>query len=242
MSLGRNCHQMNDSCCEDKASALSQLRVRQAGVLRTALWLNATMFVVEFTAGLSSGSAALLADSLDMLGDAALYAASLYAIGRGVVWQLRTALIKAVVMGGFGVLVLAQVVLQAMHQELPHAETMGVIGTLALGVNVLCLGLLWRHRTADLNMRSVWLCSRNDALSNLSVLLAAWAVSRTGSAWPDLLVGVLISGMFARSALGVGRAALGQMRRRRIQSFIPPCCSACRSLLIEDVATSDFSH
>jgi cation diffusion facilitator family transporter len=237
---------MTDSCCQDKSSTLSQLRGRQTRVLRTALWLNATMFVVEFAAGLSSGSAALLADSLDMLGDAAVYAVTLYAIARGVVWELRAALLKAMVMGCFGALVLVHVVLRAMTDEPPQVEIMGVIGALALGVNTLCFALLWRHRASDLNMRSVWLCSRNDVLSNLSVLLAAWLVWLTGSVWPDLLIGTVVCGMFAHSAVRVGHAALRELRRRRIQSFHPPCCSACRGLLIsrmpEHVLTAGFAR
>jgi Co/Zn/Cd efflux system component len=223
---------MNDTCCENKAVTLSQLRHRQAGILRIALGLNIGMFGIEFAAGLYADSTVLLADSLDMLGDAALYAVSLYAIGRGVAWELRTALIKAGVMGCLGALVLAQAILHTMTQALPHVETMGMIGALALWINVLCVALLWRYRTADLNMRSVWLCSRNDVLSNLFVLVAAWAVWLTKSPWPDLLIGAMIAGLFTHSALEVGRTALRELRWRRIQSFIPPCCSACRGLLI----------
>jgi len=223
---------MKDACCENKTATLSQLRHRQRDVLRIALWLNGGMFLIESMAGLWSGSAALLADALDMLGDAAIYAVSLYALGRSVDWEIRTALLKALAMGCLGGLVLAHVVAQVIRQELPHTETMGVVGLLALGVNLLCFALLWRHRTAGLNMRSVWLCSRNDVLASLSVLLAAWLVWITASPWPDILIGSLICGAFLHSAFEIGRAALREMRWRRRQSFIPPCCAFCRGLLI----------
>jgi Co/Zn/Cd efflux system component len=221
-----------DACCEHKTAVLSQLRSRQRDTLRIALWLNGGMLLIESMAGLWSGSAALLADGLDMLGDAAVYAVSLYALGLGVDWELRVALLKAVVMGCLGGLVLARVVSQAIGQVPPQVETMGVVGLLALGVNLLCFALLWRHRSADLNMRSVWLCSRNDVIANLSVLLAAWLVWLTASPWPDLLIGSLICGTFVHSAFEIGQAALKGKRWLKIQSFIPPCCAACRGLLI----------
>lgn len=223
---------MKDACCENKAATLSGLRYRQRDVLRIALWLNGGMFLVESMAGLWSGSSALLADGLDMLGDAAVYAVSLYALSRGVDWELRVALLKAVVMGCLGGLVLAHVVSQAIGQVPPQVETMGVVGLLALGVNLLCFALLWRHRSADLNMRSVWLCSRNDVIANLSVLLAAWLVWLTASPWPDILIGSLICAAFVHSAFEIGRTALREVLWRRRQSFIPPCCAFCRGLLI----------
>lgn len=223
---------MSDACCENKTATLSQLRHRQSEILWIALWLNVGMFIIESGAGLWSGSGALLADALDMFGDAAVYAASLYALGRSVAWELRITLLKALLMGGLGVLVFAHMAWHALNPATLHADTMGVVGTLALGVNILCFALLWRHRTADMNMRSVWLCSRNDILANLSVLFAAWLVWLTASPWPDLLIGALICGVFVHSAFDVGREALKEKRWRRMQSFIPPCCALCRGLLI----------
>lgn len=210
------------------------------------MWLNATMFGIEFIAGLSAHSAALLADSLDMLGDAVVYGLSLYTAERNAVWKTRAAVAKAMVMGLFGATVLAHVMLRTISPSVPHLETMGAIGALALGCNGLCFLLLWNHRTNDINMRSVWLCSRNDLIANLSVLLAAWMVWIWQSPWPDILTGALIGTVFTHSAWLVGREAFAEMRKRRTQLFIPPCCSACRPLFIapssERVSAPAFSH
>lgn len=203
---------MMDECCVDKSLALTRLRERQAATLRVVLFLNAGMFGVEFAAGLLAGSMALLADSLDMLGDALVYGFSLYVVNRSAVWKARAALAKASVMGLFGIAVLGQLVLKLIHPQVPLFETMGVVGALALIVNGLCFGLLWRHRAEDINMRSVWLCSRNDVVANVSVLLAALAVWRLQSSWPDILVGALICAVFLRSAFAVAREARDELR------------------------------
>ena len=203
---------MMDECCADKSLALTRLRERQAATLRVVLFLNAGMFGVEFVVGLLAGSVALLADSLDMLGDALVYGFSLYVVDRSAVWKARAALAKAAVMGLFGIAVLGQLVLKLIHPQVPLFETMGVVGALALIVNGLCFGLLWRHRAEDINMRSVWLCSRNDVIANVSVLLAALAVWRLQSAWPDILVGALICAVFLRSAFAVAREARDELR------------------------------
>lgn len=199
-------------CCADKASAVERLRERQMTTLRLVLAANAAMFVIELVAGLLAGSVALLADSLDMLGDALVYALSLFAAARGSVWKARAALVKAAVMGLFGVFVLGQVLYRLAYPQLPAVETMGAVGALALAVNFACFSLLWRHRGEDINMRSVWLCSRNDLVANVAVLLAAAAVWITLSPWPDLLVGALICAVFLRSALLVAREALAELR------------------------------
>ncbi len=201
-----------DECCADKSLALTRLRERQAATLRVVLFLNAGMFGVEFAAGLLAGSMALLADSLDMLGDALVYGFSLYVVNRSAVWKARVALAKASVMGLFGIAVLGQLVLKLIHPQVPLFETMGVVGALALIVNGICFGLLWRHRAEDINMRSVWLCSRNDVIANVSVLLAALAVWRLQSSWPDILVGALICAVFLRSAFAVAREARAELR------------------------------
>jgi Co/Zn/Cd efflux system component len=153
-----------DDCCGAKTDALLVLRQRQGRVLQLVLALNAVMFFIEATAGVLAKSTALLADSLDMLGDAAVYALSLYVIHRGPVWRTRAALVKGLAMGAFGLGVLAQAIIRALAGGLPRAETMGLVGALALAANVTCLLLLYRHRTDDLNMRSTWMCSRNDIL------------------------------------------------------------------------------
>lgn len=201
-----------DDCCLDKASAVARLRGRQATSLRLVLVANAAMFVVEVVSGLLAGSVALLADSLDLLGDALVYGVSLYVVARGPVWKARAAVAKAAAMGLFGAVVLGQLVYKLAYPQLPTVETMGVVGALALAVNGICFALLWRHRAEDINMRSVWLCSRNDLVANFSVLLAAWAVWKTHSPWPDIGVGALICAVFLRSAFLVAREARAELR------------------------------
>jgi len=198
-----------DACCTEKSSALERLGERQAATLRRVLVVNAAMFVTELTAGVLAGSVALVADSLDMLTDALVYGFSLYVVRRGPVWKARAALAKAAVMGLFGLFVLGQLAYKLAHPQVPVAEAMGIVGALALVANGACFALLWHHRAEDINMRSVWLCSRNDVLANAAVLLAAWAVWALGSPWPDLAVGALIGALFLRSALGVA----GEARR-----------------------------
>jgi Co/Zn/Cd efflux system component len=205
-----------DDCCVDKASAVERLCERQAVTLRLALAANAAMFVVELVFGLLAGSVALLADSLDMLGDALVYGFSLHVVARGPVWKARAAVAKALVMGLFGAFVFGQVVHKLVYPQLPTFETMGVVGALALAVNGVCFAVLWRHRAEDINMRSVWLCSRNDLVANASVLLAAWAVGVTLSPWPDTVVGALICAVFLRSAFRVAGEARAQLRSNHV--------------------------
>jgi Co/Zn/Cd efflux system component len=198
---------MMDSCCTDQSSALARLGERQKATLRAVLYLNGAMFITEFTAGLLAGSVALLADSLDMLGDAVVYGFSLYIVGLGPVWKARAALAKASIMGLFGMVVLGQLIFKLVYPQVPAVEAMGLIGALALIANGVCFALLWRHRAEDINMRSVWLCSRNDLIANVSVLFAAWAVWVMQSPWPDILVGLLICAVFFRSAVSIAREA-----------------------------------
>lgn len=200
-----------DACCADKSVAIDRLRERQGKTLRLVLLVNAAMFVVELVCGLLAGSVALLADSLDMLGDALVYGFSLYVVGRGSLWKARAAVSKAAVMGLFGAFVLAQLVSKFIYPQVPTFEIMGVVGALALVANGVCFALLWRHRAEDINMRSVWLCSRNDLIANVAVLLAACAVWITLSPWPDLVVGALIGALFIRSALIVAREARNEL-------------------------------
>jgi Co/Zn/Cd efflux system component len=214
-----------DACCTDKASAVERLRERQAATLRLVLIANAAMFVVEFVSGLLAGSVALLADSLDMLGDALVYGFSLYVVARGPVWKARAAVAKAVVMGLFGAFVFGQLVYKLTYPQLPTVETMGGVGALALAVNGVCFVLLRRHRAEDINMRSVWLCSRNDLIANASVLLAAWAVWATVSPWPDIAVGALICAMFLRTAFLVAREARAELKLIHAQ---PPVAAGAR--------------
>ncbi len=203
------------SCCNDKSCAMEQLRARQSAMLRVVLALNATMFVVELGAGLMANSVSLLADSLDMLGDALVYGFSLWVVGHGPTWKARAAASKAGVMAVFGLFVAAELVHKLIFPQPPGFEAMGIVGMLALAVNTACFGLLWRHRAEDINMRSVWLCSRNDLYANTAVLLAAAAVWQTASPWPDFIVGAFICALFLHSAWGVASDARRELRAAR---------------------------
>jgi Co/Zn/Cd efflux system component len=198
-------------CCE-----VRPVHERQRGVLRVVLAINLAMFLVEGVGGLLAGSTALLADSADMLGDALVYGFSLYVIARGAVWEARAALLKAAVMAAFGAGVLVEVGAKLARGLTPDAGVMAGIGLLALAANASVLAFLWRHRADDLNMRSVWLCSRNDVIANAGVLLAAGGVALTGSGWPDIAVGLAIAALFVLSALDVARAALRSLVPSRI--------------------------
>ena len=199
-------------CCEAKAGELAALHGRQARVLMIVLAINATMFVVEAVGGLVARSTALLADSLDMLGDASVYALTLWVLHRGARWRARAALVKGVIMAAFGVGVLAQAAVQLAGGAVPVATTMSAIGAIALAANVACLLLLYRHRADDLNLRSTWLCSRNDIIANLGVLAAAGLVILLGTGWPDIVAGVLIALLFLRSAASVIADAVRELR------------------------------
>ena len=194
-------------CCEDSACAVGQLQARQSRTLKWVLLINSVMFGVEFGAGLATGSVALMADSLDMLGDALVYALSLYAVTRGLRWKAGAALAKGLVMAGFGLFVLGQVAYRMVSAVPPEATTMGTVGLLALAANLVCLRLLTRHRDEDINMRSVWLCSRNDIVANVSVLVAAGLIATIHQPWPDWVVGFGIAALFLYSAWRVVRQA-----------------------------------
>ena len=197
------------SCCEDKSCAVEVLRERQRGTLSAVLGINAVMFVVVMAGGLIAGSTALLSDSLDNLGDALTYALSIYAVSRSPRTKGRVALFKGFLILGAGLFVAGQVVYKLLHPQMPQFDTMGIIGMLNLLANLTCLGLLWKHRSEDVNMSSVWECSRNDIMSNLSVIVAAAGVWLTASPWPDIVIGSLLAALFLRSAWRV----LGDARR-----------------------------
>jgi len=202
-------------CCDDKAEALAQLRSRQSRVIKVVLAINAIMFAVELVAGLASRSTALLGDSLDMLGDALVYGATLYAFARGPVEKARTALLKGGVMALFAVGVLAEAIIKAARGAVPAAELMGGVGLLALAANFACLVILLRHREDDINMKSAWICSRNDIAANVAVVGAALTVGMVRSWWPDVLVGVGIAGLFLVSAFGIVTESLIALRAAR---------------------------
>jgi len=196
-----------DQCCEIR----TDLPDHQRTVLRVVLWLNALMFLVEFGAGLAANSTALLADSVDMFGDAIVYGFSLYAVARGIAWQARVALLKGLIMAAFGIGVLVEVGHKLIAGVVPASTVMSIVGLIALGANAGCLILLSRHRADDINMRSAWLCSRNDVIANASVLVAAAGVALIGSGWPDIIVGLAIALMFGTSAIRIIRDARQQL-------------------------------
>ena len=190
-------------CCEIRAHVPEQ----QRRVLQIVLWINLAMFLGEAVGGLVGHSTALLADSVDMLGDAIVYGFSLFAVGRGAGWQARAALLKGSIMAAFGLGVLAEVALKIARGVVPSVGLMGGVGLLALAANVSVLLFLWRRRADDVNMRSAWLCSRNDVIANIGVLLGAGGVAVTHAAWPDILIGLAIAILFATSAVHVIRGA-----------------------------------
>lgn len=204
-----------DSCCETKVEEISTLRGQHKTVLIIVLLINAALFVVEAAAGLLGNSTALLADSLDMLGDSLIYAFSLYVLSRSAAWKAKAALLKGAVMAMFGVGVLLEVIYKTISGILPSAETMGIIGTLVLLGNGICFLLLYRHRSDDLNMRSTWLCSRNDIIANAGVLVAAFGVYVTQSVWPDVLIGGAIAALFLKSALAVLTESFIEFKRAK---------------------------
>lgn len=194
-------------CCSQTACEIAKLREGQRSTLKLVLAVNALMFAVEAVSGLVAGSTALLADSLDMLGDALVYGFSLYVVARNDAWKAASALVKGGIMAGFGIFVLAQAGYHFLHPAMPQYQLIGLIGCLALVANFTCLMLLRRHRAQDVNMRSVWLCSRNDMIANIAVLLAGFGVWAANSQWPDLLVGLGIAVLFLHSAFRVFRDA-----------------------------------
>ncbi|MEO8187784.1 MAG: cation diffusion facilitator family transporter [Burkholderiaceae bacterium] len=200
------------NCCEDKSCELTALRPSHAKVLWIVLIINAAMFLVEGAAGLFAHSTSLLADALDMLGDALVYGFSLLVLGRSMRWQAGAALTKGAFMLAFGLGVLSEAIYRAFHPILPSAATMGIVGGVALFANVVCFALLYRHRSDNLNMSSTWLCSRNDLVANGGVLLAAAGSYALASRWPDLVVGVIIAGLFLASSLGVLRESVRVVR------------------------------
>ena len=203
---------MSTSCCEDKICEIATMRESHARVLWIVLAINALMFLVEGWSGLLAHSTSLLADALDMLGDALVYGFSLFVLARSARWQAGAALAKGGFMLAFGVGVLGEAFYKVVHPVMPNVETMGVIGGIALAANLICFLLLYRHRGDNLNMSSTWLCSRNDLIANVGVLFAAASSYLLVSRWPDIVVGVIIASLFLSSALKVLSQATREVR------------------------------
>ena len=200
-----------ETCCDNEANELRALRERQAGVLRIVLVASLAMFVIEFSGGVWAQSTSLLSDSLEMLSDGFVYAFSLYVLHRSAKWRASAALVKGILMAGFGVGVLVEAGIRLRSGELPSAPAMATFATLALATNALCFSLLYRHRSDDVNLRSTWLCTRNDLAANVAVLLAAAMVTYFGVAWPDRIVGIAIALLFLRTSATVIREARSEL-------------------------------
>jgi Co/Zn/Cd efflux system component len=201
-------------CCKDHHC--SETRPLDSPSWRRALWIalaiNAGMFLAEIVAGVAAGSSSLQADALDFLGDAANYAISLTVAGMALAWRARAALLKGASLGLLGLWVLGSTAWHAYMGTLPQAEVMGIVGLLALLANASVALMLYRFRSGDANMRSVWICSRNDVIGNAAVLLAAAGVFGTGTGWPDIIVATIMAGLGISGGWQIARQAWGELR------------------------------
>jgi Co/Zn/Cd efflux system component len=207
---------MTDCCCTPSPLDLDPHR-RNAAAYRRILWavlaINGVMFVVEIGAGLMAGSASLQADALDFLGDTANYAISLIVVGMTLRYRASAALAKGATMGLVGLWVIGTVIWHSLRGTLPSAFTMGAVGFAALAANAASFGLLWAYRGGDANMRSAWICTRNDVLGNLAVLLAALGVFGTGTGWPDVIVAAIMAVLALQGAGMVVQQSLKELRQ-----------------------------
>ena len=215
----RRLMRIKDHCCPVETVPPVDPAYRR--VLWIALIVNAAMFAVEAAASVNAQSVSLLADAMDFLGDAANYGISLFVLGLAVTWRVRAALLKAASMGLFGLWVIGQAIYNAVFAASPDPMVMGVIGVIAFAANLSVAALLYRYREGDANMRSVWLCTRNDAIGNLAVLLAASSVFATGTRWPDLIVAGIMALLALQAAVSVARQSLGELKLARLHRAEP---------------------
>lgn len=204
---------MSASCCGPEADPNNAPRWRAA--LWAALIINAAMFTVELYAGAAADSHALKADALDFFGDAANYAISLLVAGMALAWRARAALFKGATLALLGIYVLISAGSAALYGSSPEPQTMGIIGAIALLANVAVAFMLFQFRTGDANMRSVWICSRNDAIGNVAVVAAAAGVFGTGTAWPDLIVAAVLAALALSGGWQIMGQAKGELRQVR---------------------------
>ena len=197
---------MSAGCCGNEVK-FDGLSVAYKRALWAVIAINGTMFLAEMGAGLFAGSQALKADALDFLGDTATYAITLFVIGMPLIWRARAALLKGLTLGALGLWVLGSTAYHVLVLGVPQAEVMGAVGFLALTANLTSVMLLLKYRNGDANVRSVWLCSRNDAIGNLAVILAAGGVWASGTAWPDLIVAGIMASLFLWSSIQIIRQA-----------------------------------
>jgi Co/Zn/Cd efflux system component len=201
-------------CCHEKGHELERIALHKdiRRVLVVVMMLNLMMFVLEFGAGIIADSAALMADSVDMLGDGLVYGISLYALNRSLRWRAGMALAKAGFILALGLGVIVQIVIKIIWGHPPESDIMLIFGAMALVANLSCVGLLWPYRSHDVNLSSTFECSRNDVFANIGVLGAAMLVAVTASPWPDIAIAAIIAFLFFRSALKVTREAWPQFR------------------------------
>lgn len=206
-----------DDCCSKKGDTIALLarKADQRRVLIIVMAINFFMFAAEFGGGILARSSALMADSVDMFGDAVVYALSLYALGKGPRWEAGAALVKGGIILVFGIAVIFEIANKILYGVPPSSSLMLAFGSAALVANLTCLALLWRFRRENVNMSSTFECSRNDVASNIGVLIAAGLVGATGSAWPDIAVGGIIALIFLRSAWRVLGEAIPAWREAR---------------------------
>lgn len=204
------------NCCSGECSVQRPpVDPKYRRILWIALFVNAGMFGVELAGGWHAGSVSLLADAVDFFGDAANYALSLFVLALSPVWRSRTALIKGMTMGGYGIVVLGIALWNLAQGIVPEHTTMGLVGTAALLANLLVAALLYAFRHGDSNMRSVWLCTRNDVIGNVAILLAAAGVFGTGAGWPDIVVACTMAILGLTAARSVIRQARGELAATR---------------------------
>ncbi|MDG1113489.1 MAG: cation transporter [Pseudomonadales bacterium] len=202
---------MSTGCCEELID-VSRLAVRQRRVLIWVMLINLATFVMMVTGSVMSGSSALLSGTLDNFGDALAYMVSLAVVGASVQVKAKAAMFKSLLIGFAAFAVLMQLILKGLNPEVPIVETMGIAAILNLVANSFCLMLLTPHRSDDVNMASVWECSRNDVFEGFGVIVTAVLVYWTGSAYPDLIVAVFLLALFTRSAVSMGRTAWRAMQ------------------------------
>ena len=208
-------------CCDCRENDPQRGNPAYQRILWIVLAINAVMFAVEIGAGLAAGSASLQADALDFLGDAGNYAISLFVVGMELRYRAMAALAKGSTMAIFGLWVLAITGWHAWHETLPHAFAMGAVGFAALTSNAASFALLWSHRGGDANMRSAWICTRNDVLGNLAVLLAALGVFGTGAGWPDVVVATIMASLALQGAFAVIRQARVELQGAKRHLALP---------------------
>jgi Co/Zn/Cd efflux system component len=210
---------MSASCCGAPANDTAP-DTGYRRVLWLALAINAAMFLAEIGAGLAAGSASLQADALDFLGDSGNYAISLLVVGMALRYRATASLVKGATMGLFALWVICVTFRHAAYGTVPQAVTMGAVGFTALAANAVSFALLWAYRGGDSNMRSAWICSRNDVLGNLAVLLAALGVFGTGSGWPDIIVAAIMAALALQGASMVLRQALAELHQSAIPASV----------------------